>query len=384
MKRAGKILLLALAALVAASAGGCWDYNDPEEMIYVMGMAFDRNPDGRLRCTIEYATMKGEGQSTPVYIEVDGDSFFDAHNNAVKVAEKQLNWSHTQVIIVSQDIAKNNMSDLLDMVLRMPMMRDSLVLLVSKQPTASEILEAENPTGDLNSSDIIGTLRAEKQLQKAPNIHLYQFADAVADERQSAILPAVGIATTSRGKDVEVSGTAVFRGPWLQGFLDEYDTRALMMLDFGKNIYDMPLPADPGGKFTSAGVQFIVDRVEIVPEYSGGKASVSIFIRGSVTPVEISGATTDPEKFITVTNAILTNTSTKLENDVKEMMLHTQQMGGCDVLGIGNRMKASNPDVWRQINGHWREYYSNMDINVKAGLMIHNTGNEMQPLTKGD
>jgi hypothetical protein len=124
--------------------------------------------------------------------------------------------------------------------------------------------------------------------------------------------------------------------------------------------------------------------VDILPEFTDGKTSLNIFVRGDVSIVEISGSTTDPAKFGTVTNAILAGTSTALENSIVGMIRQTQQMGGCDVLGIGNRMKESHPDVWRQINGQWREYYNNMNVVAKADLTLRNTGDEIQPLTKGD
>lgn len=385
MKAARRIAAALLIAAIAVSASGCWDYNDPEDLIYVLGITYDRAQSGRLHATIEYATMKGGSQTTtPAYLEIEGDTFYDTQRNAIKIAERPLNWSHMQVVVVSQEIAKKDIPDLLDMLLRLPMIRESLVMLVSKEATASEILEADNPSGDLNTNDIMGTLKAEKMLEKAPYIKLYQFADSIADEQQSAILPAIGLANTKKGKYIEVSGSAVFRGPWLQGFLDEYDTRAVMMLDFGQNMYDLPLAADPGGKYTAASVQFTLDKVDILPEFENGKATLDIYVSGNINIVEISGATTDPKKFCTVTNAILTGTSTALENSIVAMIRHTQQMDGCDVLEIGNHMKQSHPEIWRQINGKWRACYNNMDIVAKADLTLRNTGDQMQPLTKGD
>lgn len=385
MRIARKITALLLVAAIAAFAGGCWDYSDPEDLLYVTGMSFDRMPDGRIHDTIEFSTVKGESMiAVPAYLEIDGDTFYDAMSNAIKVAEKQMNWSHMQVVIVSQEIARNDMGALLDLLVRLPGVRFSVVVLVSKQATACEVMKAANPSGSLNTFDIMGSLRAENQLEKAPYIKLYEFADAVADERQSAVLPAVGLANTGEGKIVEVSGTAVFRGPWLQGFLDELDTEAVMLLDFRKNVYDMPLPVDPGGKYHNASVEFSMERLEIVPSFENDKARVDIYIRGSIIPTEISGASTDPEKFCTVTNALTTGTATRLENSVKTMILHTKQLGGCDVLNIGNRLRNRQPDEWKKINGKWRDYYNNLEVNVKAGVTLRNTGDELQPITKGE
>jgi spore germination protein KC len=374
-----------LTLLVAISMCGCWDYNDPDDLLYITGMAFDRAPNGRIHATIEFSTVKGESMmKSPTYMEIEGDTFYDTLRNSEKVSERQINNSHVQIVIVSQEIAKNSMDDLLDMLLRLPQTRDTLVPLVSKEATAGEVMKATNPAGDLNSFFIMGSLKGEKQLEKAPYIRLYEFADTAADEMQSAILPAVGLVDMGGQKMVEVSGTAVFRGPWLQGFLDEYDTRTMMMLDFHQNMYDLPLPADPGGKFSSASVEFILEKMDVEPDFSGGRASVDVYIRGSVVPVEISGASTDPAQFCTVTNAILAATSTTLESDVKSVIMHSQQLGGCDVLCIGNKLQDHKPEVWRKINGQWREYYNNMDVNVKAGLNLRNTGDQIQPLTKGD
>lgn len=385
MRALRRIVSLVMVAALALSMSGCWDYTEPEDMLFVMGMAFDRSPSGRLRNTIEVYSMQGESQKiTPKYLEIEGDTFYDTTRNAVKIADEPLYWSHTQVVIVSQDIAKNEMSDLVDMLLRLPEIRDSLILLVSKQATAAEVMKTQSPFGDLTSFDIMGSLKAEKQLEKAPNIQLYEFADAVMDERQSAVLPAVGLGDESGEKVVEVSGAAVFDGPWLQGFLDENDTRSFMMVDFKQNLFDLPLPADPGGKFTSASVEFYMGGVDIVPDFQNDKASVSIYIHGEIIPVEISGASTDPDKFKTVTDAILASTSTAVENSVKAMLLHTQAMNGADVISIGNRLQDKMPEVWRKINGNWRTYYSGMAIDVRSELKLRGTGTLIAPISEGD
>jgi spore germination protein KC len=384
MRRARRVLCAVLAASVALWATGCWDYKETEDMLFAMGMSLDRGENGRLRSVIEISAVKGQNQMVdPEYLEVEGDTFYDVMRNSVMIADKPLNWSHIQAVVVSQGIARDDMADLLDMLLRLPQVRDSLVILVSKRATAQEIMTARNASGDLNSFNIVGSLKAEKNLQKAPYIQLYEIVDMMGDERQSATLPAVGLAETSMGKLVEVSGMAVFRGPWLQGFLDEYDTRAFILADMKQDYFDLPIPADPGGKFSSASVQIYLKRVDIVPGFADGRAKTSIYIRGEIIPVEISGASADPKKFKTVTDAIIAATSTALESSVLAMIKHTQQMGGCDILNIGYRFRKSMPGFWREANGRWRDIYNDMEIDVRAGLTLRNTGSGAQPLAKG-
>jgi spore germination protein KC len=385
MRALKRVLVMLLVVALLLPASGCWDYNEIEDMLFVAGIAYDRAPSGKLRSTIEVSTVMAEGESAkPEYLEVEGDTFYDTFRNTIKIADKPLYWSHAEVVIVSQDIARKEMSDLVDMLLRLPQMRVNLAMLVSKEGTAGEVLEAQNPAKSLNSLDILGSLKAERQLEKSPYIQLYQFADAMADESQSAVLPAVGLGDSNGQRIVEISGSAVFNGPWLQGFLDEFDTRSFMMLDYGKDLYDLPLPADFGGKFSSASVQFFLKRVEIYPDFTDGKAKVDIYIQGEIIPVEISGASTDPAKFKTVTDAILTSTCTAVENAVPAMISHTKDLNGADVMSIGNRLKDRMPETWRQICGHWRDYYKDMQVTVRVGIKLRNTGVSIAPLTKGD
>lgn len=383
MKRARRAFSLFLAVVFAAAAGGCWDYNETEEVLYPLGVSFDRF-NGRLHGAIEVATQKGPGEpAKPEYLEVDGDTFYDVIRNAVKVADRPLQWSHVQAVVISREVARHDMAQLLDMLIRLPQVRNTLVIFVSKEATAQEVMEAPNYAREMNAIGMIGSLKAEKQLEKAPYIQLYEFADAVSDERQSAVLPAAGLANTSHGKVVEVSGSAVFRGPWLQGFIDECDTRVYMLVEFGQSLFSMPLTADPGGKFKSASIQFYLKKIDIVPDFTNGRAKVSIYIRGEAIPVEIDGASTDPKKFKTVTDAILAAASTALENSVKAMLKRTQEMGGCDILNIGYRLRKSMPDTWRQINCQWRDYYSAMEVDVRADVTLRHTGNEAEPISKG-
>ena len=385
MKRIRKAICVIIVLTMTISAGGCWNYSESEDMVFVVGLAFDRLESGRVHVTVEENRIDGkEKLSLPVYLEAEGDTFYDAMRNAIKLAETALHYNHTQVIIISQEIANNSLGDLLDMLLRFPEIRLTMSLVVSKEATAREVLIAENPHKGLNSSDMLGSLKAEQHLGKAPYIKLYQFVGAMMGESHSGVLAAAGLSDINGQKVVEVSSAAVFSGPWLAGFLDEYDCRTFMLLYYNQNVYDLPLPADPQGKFTAASVQFYINKIDILPDFVDGKPKVDIYIQGEIVPVEISGASTDPKLFNSVANALITNTATALENAVVAFFIKTKDLNGADIVDIGSKLQATQPQLWKQINGNWRNYYKDLEVNVRADVTIRNTGFGAQPMVKGE
>lgn len=385
MRAGRKAISLLLVITIAVSTTGCWNYRESEDMVFVVGIAFDRLENGRIHLTVEENNVQGKDiKPKPVYLEVEGDTFYDAMRNAIKLAENSLYWNHMEVVIISQEIATNNFGDLLDMLLRFPQMRLTMVILVSKNATAMEVMKADNPHQGLNSTDILGSLKAEKQLEKAPYIKLYQFASALMGEGHSAVLPACGAVDMNGQKVEEVSGMAAFNGPWLAGFFDENDARTFMLLDYNCDEYDLPLPADPERKFTSASVQLFTKRVDIEPDFIDGKPTVNIYIHGEIVPVEISGASTDPKQFKTVTDALISNTATALENSVLSFFQKTKDMNSADIIGIGSLLQDAQPQLWKQINGDWRNLYRNLEVNVRVDVTVRNTGFAAESLVKGE
>jgi spore germination protein KC len=384
MMKAKKALALALITMMLIGISGCGNYRETEDLVFVDAAAIDKEPNGRFMITVETSNVSGgtEAKVMSRYLETEGDTIIDAMQNAQRFAVSELYWSHMEILIISQEVARDDFAEVLDTLMRHPQIRLSMAIAVSKLATASEALEAENPSQQLNGPSIMLGLKSQRLLGKAPYTQLFEVINTVKAEGQETVLPLIGITETNGKKEIEISGAAVFNDFWMAGFLDENDCRIFLMAAMRVTHTFIPLTIDPGNKFSDATVEIFTKKVDIIPDCSGDKPKVNIYISGDIVLKSIDGASTDQSQFKQVTDAVTQDTSTAIENSVVALINRTKDLNSADILGIGETLNDSQPQLWKQLTGHWRDLYKQMEVNVYADITLRNTDQIGTPLSE--
>ena len=383
--RHSKGLCAAIAVIVALCPllQACGSYEEVENLVFIDALAVDRAPNGKYMVTAEATTSSGGGAEAkvePRYLEANGDTIADAMENLQSFSVKELFWSHTELIIISQDVARNDMSEVLDTMMRMPKIRLSMAIIVSKEATAREVLEAENPTGQPNGPHIMSALRAQKLLGKAPYTQLFELIDSIKSQGIESVVALVGLSEVNKKTEVILSGAAVFHSQWMQGFLDENDTRTFLMASGRVTRTVIPLPSDPGGKFTDATVEVNTKRTSMTTGFAEGRPWCEIGIEANITLLSIDGASTDQKDFEKTMDAVMINASTAIENAVRAMLEKAKGLNSSDILAVGSRIMDEHPDAWRQISGQWNDLYRQLDVRVWTNLKLQGTQQSAQPV----
>ncbi len=389
MKRALRLLCAIIATLLFLSASSCTNinYNEPEDLQFVAGMAIDRLPDGQMQVTVELENTKG-GENPELqakYLVMKGANVVDAARNSLTLTDKTLYWNHMDLVIVSEEVAQKYLTEVLDTLIRMYNINMSLTVAVSKMPTAKEILMNQGtPEETLLSSDVIvNSLRIQKRLGKAPLIKLFEFYDDAMDEGRSGYLPTVSIYSDLENT-LQISGSAVFNGIWLAGYLDDEETKTMLLLLDQQKLLSYALPASPTGAYSNASIDLMPDKVTIKPSYANGKASVDIKIVADVSLMAINGASEDNSHQEALIEDLLRNTAMMLERNAYSLIDKTRTMNSADVLGVGATYKDKHGQEWKQIGSQWRDLYKDMDVTVSAKLRLRNTGLIQAPAKYGD
>lgn len=380
--------ILALVLAVAMGSGcASFDYNETEDLQFITGMAVDRTSDGRMKLTLELESAKSgtEMDIKSMYLEAEGDNLNDAARNILKYTDKALFWGHMNLVLVSQQVARDDMAEVTDMAMRMPAIRLGLVIAVSKMPTANEVLtmEREPGTTPMNTDLITNSIENQKRLGKVANTKLYQYLDDTVDEGGSPVLAAVSVISAPKGKRLEVAGAAIFNQSWFAGFLDETETRTMMIASNEKITTVLPLPEDPQGHYRAASVEVFPNKVTIRPVFIDGRAEAGIEIDADIVLTNLGGASNDKKQFKAITEAVTRNAAMALESQVAALMEKTKGMEA-DVLGIGVLLQDKEPKTWKEINHRWRELYRELKVTVSARLKMRNTGLIQEPLKKED
>jgi len=157
-----KLLLFCLFFLLT----GCWNYQELNEYAIVTGMAVDYKDDKyEVSFLIANGNKSEQEQTKTSLISGEGETIYNAIKDISLASPKELYVSHLSVVIISEEIAKNVISNLLDYLLREPQAHQNFYLLISKDTEASNILSILSPLSDYPSQNIASNISNTAKLQ---------------------------------------------------------------------------------------------------------------------------------------------------------------------------------------------------------------------------
>lgn len=240
-----------------------------------------------------------------------------------QLAEK-LYLGHLQIIVVSDEIAENGLSEINDFLRRDHEVRRTAWMIVNRKD-ASKVIRTAPPIETVPALYLSDTLDNAVQFGKLPREYIGKFWIDISDKGVNAVLPAVKVIEGDSGVYMVKSQE---RKPHIE-----------IKMKNGR----------PSASFT-VDVDAIVDEEVITNKLS-------------------------EEKIRQIEKAV----NQKREDLCQELIKKTQQKGS-DIWGIGARVRAKYGTYWDQEvkdEETWSEIYKNIDIEVKVNYKIRRTGMEV-------
>lgn len=376
-------LLLLMGTTMVFS--GCWNYVEIDKLAIVAGMAVDKNPSGQYLLTIEIIDLLEGDKEYKVNaktLEANGETLFDAIRNAIKISGNKLYWGHTEVVVISQEVAEEGIVDIVDWLDRDAEPRLNVDLLVSKGKTARELYNSQIITSEVHSYEVNSMLDSQKSLSKASRIQVYQFINALAGDGISPVLPVVRLTKNGNNQAVEMSGTAVFKGDKLIGFLEDNETKYFMFIrnkiSGGLQVVNEASEKD----HANIALEILGNKTKVKPVYSNGRLTMEVEFKTRVALAENS-----TRENYTKENDIrmLEKTAEDLvEENTKNVIKRVQEEYDVDIFGFGSIVKEEMPSLWKKIHSDWDTMFKHLDVKVKSTVEIENSALLSKPVKVGD
>lgn len=362
---------------------GCWNYKELDELAIASGAALDKNTDGTIHLTIEVVNIAGDGQVVyePKYVESDGETFFEAARKAITKEGKRIYWSHAKVIIMSEELAREDIAKYLDFLFRDAEAREDTWLLISREKTAGEILQSKGVLKSMVSFQIEDTMRSQKSISRFPFIELFEFFDRLFYKQVAPILPTVHLVQQDDEKTPEVVGTAVFKDKKLIGFLNEEDTKNMLWLrDEVRG--GLVIIKDAAGTKENVTLEIYKSKTKITPIIQEGILKMKAEIDLDVSIGEIMGST---DFISSVGKQKLTKAAeVQIEKEINNMYTMLRDKYDADVFGFGRRIEMEMPVVWNQIKGDWDEFFAELELDLNVHIDIRGSATTRVPLKTGE
>lgn len=398
-QRQTMVLLIILSTLVLS---GCWDSTELQKMDVVSAIGIDiskKNENNKYRATVQIINTSqvaggqqvGKFQSTPVTsLSADGNSLIEALQKISSQTSGELFFPHVQILVVGEELAKQGIQDLFDVIERNSEFRVLFSVLIARNNTAENVLKIITPTDPIPSSNILGALESSS---KGTGRYVNIQADKVINGLMKGSLGITGIQINgnleegnkdsniqqiSPNASLEISGFALFKNGKLIKWMDEEVTRGVTWI---KNEVERTVVSlDCRNKHDAITIGTTLSKTNIKANTLNGRPIINIEIRteGNVLETHCGIDLSKSEEI------------DKLEEQMKEeikkevlAVVKTTQTEKIDIFGFGDYVNIADQQLWKEISSKWEnEIYSETEVNVNVEAFIRRTGMRSKPYIK--
>lgn len=372
---------------------GCWDRRELNTIGIVVAVGLDKDSETeKIIVTsqiIRPGALKKEGDTEESHVEIittKGDTVFEAIRNITMRFDRKAYFSHTKVIVISEQLAKDGIVPILDIFERAHELRRLVWLIIAKDTKAREILGVKYGIESIPATYLESVIKMSKETSKASASNLLEYLKKVSG---SGINPVVGVmeivedpnlpAEEKKGKTtkgVKLSGAAVFKKDKLVGYLDETETRGFNWV-IGKvesGIITVPSLSE---KNKLVSIEITKASSSIEPDMKDGEISFTIEVKeeGNIVEQQSSDDYSKPELF----KKIEEKHKDVIEKEIKMAVDKVQKEFKSDIFGFGSAFNRKYPKEWKKIKDDWENLFPKVQYIVKVDAKLRRTGLILKP-----
>lgn len=374
-----KVVFLPVLAVILFVLTSCWNYREVNEMAIIIGAAVDKGVENQYMLTVELLDVSGGAQtelSTRI-LSVEGETVFDAARKLISVEGKRGYWGHTRVLIVNEEIAREDITEAVSFFRQDAEARGDLYVIVSRGYSAREIMNSGIPYGDVLSESLAQGLENSKFVSEIPETRLYTLSQDLKSSKVSPVLPAVTLLSIDDKKVPVLRGAAVFQKSRMVGFLDEEETKAMLFL---KNEIEGGVLVTKAGK-TRVSLEIKDNNTKIKVKTEGDRLIIDITVQTKAIIDEVIGNLefSDIEMLDEIKRLSEEQLKSKLEKIIDKARYYRT-----DIFGFGQKIYEDNPGKWNEISDDYETEFAKIDVNLTVKVEIPNTSIIFKHLDEGE
>jgi spore germination protein KC len=378
-----KILIVLFLILVAIPLVSSRSFSEMENRYIVLGAAVDFDFDKSV-CIVTVEVVNVEESSTGSVVSKhftgSGKSMFDAVRNIIKLSGKKLFWAHTKVLIINKNLAAHGIYSILDWINRDQEVRDDILIVISRESTAKEILECKSSKTSIPSNLISEMVESYKAIPKYPKIDLWEFSHDLSTPGIEPIAPAIKIVEADGDKILQIDGTAIFLKDSMIDFLDDYESMDLLIIRNMLNGGLLYLDKSNTDLNTDLAMEIFGNTTKIKPNVENESVIVEIIVKPKLGLAEV-------ETQLDFSNLdfieMLSKTCNRyLEKHITGTIRTVQEKYKSDIFGFGKKINISHPSYWKDVKQDWNNTFCDQEFLVKVEAEISVTGVVSKPLVK--
>lgn len=384
-----KIIFIFLIFTLLIGVSGCYGYKEINDLPLVLGVAIDKNENGKYAITAEIfkPTLTSEGESKGIMTEIlqsEGLTILDAIRNLIfKVGGKSY-WAQLRVFIISKDIAREGITPVLDFFDRNDEVRKEFPVLISNEITAYDIFnKGKNVTSGPVSIFIYNVMRDVDYSSRYDFVKFYEFVDDLSSKGKSAVLPMISMKTVVGNISPSVDGLGVFKGEKMVGILSPEEAKTLRLLKNKEKGGISVVHWIENNQPVTVSLEIEKSNTQIIPNYQNNKISMDIKITTTAFIGEIMNCKVDVlgEKG---REKLKEECEKLIKNNIENLLFKLQNEYISDIIGFGKKLKNKYPNEFRKCENNWSDTFKNISFNINADVKFKGSAIHWKELEIGE
>lgn len=386
---------------------GCWNRVEPEDLALVLMLGFQREGGtGEIQVTVQAANPLqmaageegggGGSPGNPTWVaSAAGPTISGAVKNLNRKSTRAINLTHTEVILLCQDLAREGIIPLIDFLERERKTR-AIARIFLVEGDLRRAMETGFPMEEMGATGI--THHFEVALDETAvtgDIPLRVMFNRLSQPGFEIVLPRLqvrqgepgdresGGGPGGQGEQVgmplEVSGLAAFHKDRMVGWLDARETRGYNWIrnEMTIPVYYFPSPTRVG-ELVAVEIHQSSSRMEARVRGEEVTITVTAVVEGRVQE------TTSPEERLSTQSEVVDILNRRLarevRDDIQAALQKSQEGLKTDIFGFGNLVYRTRPRDWDRLGSRWEEIYPEIQVEVQVEAAVRRTGLIKDPL----
>jgi spore germination protein KC len=365
--------MLLASSLLCLVTTGCWDRTEINDYAFWMGTAIDTTDDRKVKVSAQIAIPEkigsnakpgGQGKST-IVVSAVGETLLSTCQAIQNQLPRRLFIGHRRSVFFSEALARDGLSDVLDMYTRNPELsiRSGMFVVIGKAP--EDILRFESPFNPF-SSDML--LRQDK-FAKIGDVAMRDFFVDLSSQTTCPVMSAIDIREGDIAKKsfVSINQLAVFdKKAKMVGVLNNEESMVTLWIINRLKLHYLTAYVPEGHGYVTVDETNLKSR--IVTKIERGKLVIRVALSGAGvvrennTDLDLS----DTRQLAFVEAAV----NRRYERIAADTVRRVQEEYQTDIFGFGERVHQEHPEEWKKLRRQWAKLFqeAELTVHVDSGL----------------
>lgn len=376
-----KCKLIAIVLFASLALSGCWDLVEIKDRAMITAFGIDKEGEGG-KITFTVQTIIPAEMSTPMrssaeakpavrIVSITADTLIEGIRIYGMQAERKTYLMHNRIILIGEDLAKEDILPILDFFLRHPDSFPGAWILICKGK-ASDIIKWNSDVEKIPSDFIEELVKNRNYLSTSSVEDVHTFAKKLSTKATSPATAMVELIDTGNNKtEARLFGIAVFKKEKMVGQLDDIETRGYTWInnEKGRRLLEIGPIGETNARTTT---QIEGSKTKITSQLINGKPAILIKVNAKAKIYAQDGSK-DLHSLDTIKD-LEKMLEEEIKSEITSCLNKVLKEYKTDAFGFGEKIHRKYPKEWRKLEDNWGDALPDLKVITEVNAKIKGTG----------